>query len=118
MTPTVYLLALDPYALRDPRLIVAAKEPEPRRAPTPQLPRTPLLRLSEKGYEQWSERGFGRYREDKMRREIPFQRSVGLQTASTSEAFRTVSLGTSMNRALGCIALRRVASFLVDRIAP
>ena len=43
MTPTVYLPALDPYALRDPRLIVAAKEPEPRSAPTPQLPRTPLL---------------------------------------------------------------------------
>ena len=31
MTPTVYLPALDPYALSGPRMIVAAKRPEPPR---------------------------------------------------------------------------------------
>src|SRR5919112_4381492 len=43
-----------------------------------ELRRIPLLRLSEKGCEQHSERGFGRRKEAKMGRKVPLRCSVRL----------------------------------------
>src|SRR5215208_2268768 len=46
--------------------------------PLGELRRISLLKLSEKGYEQHSERGFGRYKEAKMGQIVPSRRSVEL----------------------------------------
>ncbi len=43
-----------------------------------ELRRIILLKLSEKGYEQRFDRGFGRCREAKMGRKVPFRWSVRL----------------------------------------
>jgi hypothetical protein len=54
-------------------------------------------KLSEKGFEQRSEHGFGRYEEgkgaEKSRLGVPQSCAI-----DSSEAFRTVSLGTSVNK--------------------
>jgi hypothetical protein len=59
---------------------------------TGELPRTPLLKLSEKGCEQRSEHGFGRYKEGEGAEESVLG---GPQSCAidASEAFRTVSEG-------------------------
>jgi hypothetical protein len=60
--------------------------------------RTPLLKLSEKGSERRSEGGFGRYEEGEMGRKGLPGGPWGYAT-DAPEAFRTVSLGTLVNRA-------------------
>jgi hypothetical protein len=47
-----------------------------------ELPRIEALKLSEKGFEQGSERGFGRYTDGYMDRKEPAWRSVGLRCRS------------------------------------
>ena len=49
MTPTMYLPALDPYALSGSRMMVAAKGPEPRLGPRPGRLSTALA-LTEAAY--------------------------------------------------------------------
>ena len=49
-------------------------------------------RLSEKGYEQRSKRGFGRYREAKMGQKVPVSVALG-HAVGYSDPFRTVSEG-------------------------
>jgi hypothetical protein len=65
--------------------------------PASELPRIPLPRLSEKGSEQRSEGGFGRYEEAEMGRKEPSGRSVGYATGAY-KTFRTVSPRTWVNR--------------------
>src|SRR5215216_8139585 len=60
-----------------------------------ELPRTPLLKLSEKGFEQRSKHEFGRYTEHEIGQKEPFGSLWGY-AANTSETFRTVSLGTGV----------------------
>ena len=55
-----------------------------------ELPRIHLLRLSEKGYEQHSDRGFGWYTEGEMYEKSLIGGPQGY-AASASKAFRTVS---------------------------
>src|SRR5215211_4813770 len=55
-----------------------------------QLRRTLLLRLSEKGYEQRSERGFWPYPEAKMGPEVPFRWPVKLPLALFGQSLITI----------------------------
>src|SRR5215207_9982841 len=61
------------------------------------LPRTPLLKLSEKCVEQRSNHEFGRYTEDEMGRQVPFRWSVGLGRWRVRD-FRTVLSKQSENK--------------------
>jgi hypothetical protein len=75
-------LAHPPYGLVSKLFLVDFGEPpkaEVRERSIRELPRTLLLKLSEKGYEQRSDRGSGRYTEAKTDRKIPFRWPVRLR---------------------------------------
>src|SRR5215207_11422452 len=60
-----------------------------------ELPRMPLPKLSEKGYEQHSERGFGRYKEGEMGQIVPSRRSIELhhrRVRGFSDSFSSTTL--------------------------
>ena len=61
------------------------------------LPRTPLLKLSEKGFEQRSDPVFSCIRSAKRTEKYGFGLPHGY-AVSASEAFRPVSLGTFVNK--------------------
>jgi hypothetical protein len=72
----------------------------------------PRERLSEKGYEQRSKRGFGRYTERKMDRKPLLGGPLGYPR-SASETFRTVSLGNWVNRGNGATGSLTTSSLAV-----
>jgi hypothetical protein len=69
--------------------------------PASELHRTPLLKLSEKGYEQCSEREFGQYTAYEMDRKAPLWRPTGLRREhlrSFSDSFSTQFVNKSKKR--------------------